>query len=54
VFLAARGTREIDGGEEKIEDEGLVAKLRRRAKGIWLRSLLLAALFTLVALLLPA
>jgi hypothetical protein len=48
VLLAARGTRNLDEGEETIEDRGLADALRRRARGIWIRSLVLALGLTLI------
>jgi hypothetical protein len=35
-------------GEEQIEDEGLAARLRKKASGIRVRALLAAALITLL------
>lgn len=52
--MAARGTRNMDAGEEKIEDERLIARLREKAKGVHRRALLTAVVITLVALAFPS
>ena len=47
---AARGTREVDDGPRTpIGDAGLVAALRRRAAGVWVRTLIVTAVGTLLA-----
>ena len=51
--MAARGTRNLDAGEEKIEDEKLIASLRRTARTINRRALLTAIVVTVVALVFP-
>ena len=51
--MAARGTRNMDAGEEKIEDERVVAHLRRTARTINRRALLTAIVVTVVALVFP-
>ena len=51
--MAARGTRNMDTGEEKVDDEELVAALRRKARKIHLRSLITAAAVSLLALAFP-
>jgi len=48
VILAARGTRNLDGGEERINDSGVLAELRRKARWIHLKAILTAALLTLL------
>ena len=49
-MLAARGARDMGNGveeiEEEIEDAGEVAFLKKRAKGIYVRSLFVAAILT--------
>ncbi|MCA1815253.1 MAG: hypothetical protein LC746_02375 [Acidobacteria bacterium] len=52
--MAARGTRNLDAGEEKIEDEELVAQLRAKSRRINRRALVTAAVITLVALAFPS
>jgi hypothetical protein len=42
--LAARGARNLDAGEEKIEDEASTAALRKNAGRIYLRSVTVAAI----------
>lgn len=46
VVLAARGLRNLDQGEEKIDDKITVQLLRRRAVIIYLKALALALAFT--------
>jgi hypothetical protein len=53
IALAARGTRNMDAGEERIADEALSAALRDEARRIHLRALVTAVVSTLVALLFP-
>jgi hypothetical protein len=40
VVLAARGARESDTGTEPVGDAALVTALRRRAIGVWVRTVL--------------
>ena len=49
MFLAARGLRNLDAGDEAIEDSATIALLRRAAKEIHVRALLLALALTLLA-----
>jgi hypothetical protein len=51
--MAARGTRNMDAGEEKIEDEGKVKQLRATSRRIHRRALITAVIVTLVALAFP-
>jgi hypothetical protein len=51
VFLAARGLRNLDAGEEAIEDSAMIALPRRVAKEIHVRAFLLALALTLLAVL---
>jgi hypothetical protein len=51
--MAARGTRNMDEGEEKIEDAAEVERLRSQAKRIHRRALVTAAVATLVTLVFP-
>lgn len=51
--MAARGTRNMDNGEEKIEDQALVQQLRRQADKVKKEAVGVAAALTLVALLIP-
>jgi hypothetical protein len=46
VALAARGARNLDGGEEAIGDEGEKAKLRLQARAVYLEATIIAALLT--------
>jgi hypothetical protein len=51
--MAARGTRNMDAGEEKIEDETLISRLRATSRGIHRRALVTAAIITLLTLVFP-
>ena len=51
--MAARGTRNMDTGEEKLEDETLAERLRATARRINRRALITAIVITLVALAFP-
>ena len=47
MVLASRGARNLDGGEEKINDGVLAAELRLIARGIHIHAVLAAAVLTL-------
>ena len=49
MFLAARGVRNLDAGDEAIQDSATIALLQRAAKEIHIRALLLALALTLLA-----
>jgi hypothetical protein len=51
--MAARGTRNMDTGEEKIEDESLIEQLRVKSRSIHLRALVTAVVITLLTLVFP-
>ena len=51
--MAARGTRNIDAGEEKIEDESAVEQLRTKARQINRRAMITAIVITLVTIAFP-
>jgi len=51
--MAARGTRNMDAGEEKIEDEKLIGRLRTTARAVHRRALVTAAIITLLTLVFP-
>lgn len=51
--MAARGTRNKDHGEEKVEDEGLIHSLRVQARRVHRSALIMALVLTLVALGIP-
>jgi hypothetical protein len=53
VGLAARGSRQLGENVEKIEDEGELAQVRDQARKVQLKSLAVALLLALLALLLP-
>jgi hypothetical protein len=53
VALAARGSRNLDHGEEHIEDEWLLDQLRRQARKVQVEALLVAALVTALFVWLP-
>jgi hypothetical protein len=52
--MAARGTRNMDTGEQKIEDEGLIKKLRDKARQINRRAMITAAVVTVVTIVFPS
>jgi hypothetical protein len=49
VALAARGSRNLDAGEERIEDEATRRELRRQARKVHMESALFAGLLTAVS-----
>lgn len=53
MALAARGSRNMDDGEEKIEDSVVIAQLRRQARKVYLQSSLAAIALTALSLTLP-
>lgn len=54
IALAARGTCNMDTGEENIDDEQTVSQLRSKARAINRRAIITAAIVTMVALAFPA
>jgi hypothetical protein len=53
IALAARGTCNLDAGEQKIKDPRLQAKLREQARKIHIRALVMAVALTLLILAFP-
>jgi hypothetical protein len=53
IALAASGRRNMDAGEETLDDEDLIGQLRLKARSINRRALLTAVTITLVALVFP-
>jgi len=53
VRLAARGARDLDGGEEIVSEPFLVAQLRRQARRVHIESALLGVALAGLALLIP-
>ncbi|MEJ7709616.1 MAG: hypothetical protein WKF84_07085 [Pyrinomonadaceae bacterium] len=53
IALSARGLRNMDTGDEKIQDQSLKESLRAKSKQINRRALITAAAITLVVLLFP-
>jgi len=51
--MAARGTRNMDAGEEKLDDEKLIERLRAKSQRINRRALITAAVITLLTLIFP-
>ncbi|MEE8134620.1 MAG: hypothetical protein V3T56_06160 [Gemmatimonadales bacterium] len=51
--LAARGARNLDGGEESIEDQVVATRLRAQARELLLQSVVIALALLVVALILP-
>jgi hypothetical protein len=54
IALAARGTCNMDAGEEPINDETMIESLRSRARSINRRALFTALVITVVALAFPS
>ena len=50
VFLAVVGQRNLDDGARRIDDTAELARVRREARGVWLRALGSALLLTLLAI----
>ena len=53
MALAARGTRDLGEGVQPVEDDAERSLLRAQARGVYVRSGLLAVFGTLAILLLP-
>ena len=53
IALAARGTCNMDAGEEKLDDDNLIEQLRGKSRRIHRRALVTAIAITLVALAFP-
>jgi len=53
VALASRGLRNMDSGEEKIEDANELARVRAQARKVYVQSAVFAIFVTIVVLLLP-
>ena len=53
VGLASRSSRNLNGKEEKIEDEAELAQVRRQARKVNIQAFLAAIALTLIALALP-
>lgn len=53
IALASRGLRNLDAGEEEIDDPGLAASLRESARRVHRRALMTALAVTLVTLAFP-
>lgn len=51
--LASRGQRDMDSGPEEIRDDAELAQVRRQARTVHVRSLLLAAALVAVAMAIP-
>ena len=50
--MAAQGLRNMDQGEERIEDAWLRSQLRRRARRVYAEGLIVALVLTLLILIL--
>jgi hypothetical protein len=53
VRLAARGLRDLDGGAETIGDASELAQVRRQARKVWIQSVVVGAVLTVLTLLVP-
>jgi len=54
VALASRGQRDMDTGPNAITDTAELAQVRRQARKVHVRSLLLAAAIVALVLMIPA
>lgn len=53
MVLASRGLRDMDTGPEAIADASEIAQVRRQARKVHTRALLVAAALVVVAVVLP-
>jgi hypothetical protein len=53
IALAARGTCNLDAGEQPLEDKDLIEQLRRKSRRIHRRALVTAVAITIVTLAFP-
>jgi hypothetical protein len=53
VRLAALGQRNMDQGDEPIADPAELAQVRRQARGVYLKGIVLGAVLTALTLLPP-
>lgn len=53
VALAARGTRDLDSGQEQVDNPAVTRQINRQARKVFAESILGAALLTALALALP-
>jgi hypothetical protein len=53
LALAARGTRDLDSGQEQVDDPAATRQINRQARKVFAESILGAALLTALALALP-
>lgn len=54
MALASRGQRDLDSGPETIVDSAELAQVRRQARKVHVKSLVLAVALVIVALMSPA
>ena len=53
VALAARGTRDLDSGQEQVHDPAAMRQIKRQVRKVFAEGILSAALLTALALALP-
>ena len=53
MALAARGSRKTGEQVEDIEDDAILAQVRRQARQVYLKALLVAVPLTVLAVLIP-
>jgi hypothetical protein len=53
VFLAARGLRKMNGEEEEIEDPEKLARVRRQARWVHVKSVVSGIVLTVIAVAIP-
>ena len=53
MVLAARGTRNMDFGDEPVNDRELEGRLRVSARKVYIESVVMALVLTLIMILIP-
>ncbi|MCK6502158.1 hypothetical protein L6R53_01915 [Myxococcota bacterium] len=53
MALASRGQRDMDTGPDRIDDQAVLAQVRRQARRVHLKALALATAMVLASLALP-
>lgn len=53
MVLAARGTRNLDAGDEPVNDRALEEQLRKQARKVYIESAAMAFVLTAIVLFIP-
>ena len=53
MVLAARGTRNLDAGDEPVNDAAMEQQLRKQARKVYVESVAMALLLTAIAIFIP-